>query len=233
MAVVQRGCGELVDAVRAGLAAVADPAVAPEMQRYMKSAMPFRGVPKPARERLLRAVLLDHAVAEAGQLRMAVRELWTNASYREERYLALAIVGHRRFAGWQDPSWVPLYREWIVSGAWWDVTDEIANRRIGPLLRAYPDGVTPVMLEWTVDGDPWLRRTSILCQLGSGERTDLALLTAAIEASVDDQDFFLRKAIGWALRQHARCDPDWVRAFVVEHPQLSPLSRREALRHVT
>lgn len=229
---MQRGCAEFVSAVRAGLVRVADPAAAPEMQRYMKSAMPFRGVPKPAREQVLRAVLVEHTVADPGQLRAVVHELWTGATFREERYLALSIASHRRFAGWQDPSWVPLYRDWIVSGAWWDFTDEIASRRIGPLLRTYPSELTPVLRQWSDDPDPWLRRTSIICQLGSRERTDLALLTDAIEASIDDPDFFLRKGIGWALRQHSRTDADWVRMFVATHPALSPLSRREALRLV-
>jgi 3-methyladenine DNA glycosylase AlkD len=125
---------------------------------------------------------------------------------------------------------VPLLRHWIVTGAWWDFTDEIASRRIGLLLRADPGHVGPVMREWSTDPDRWLRRTSVICQLGSGPATDTALLTAAIEANLDDPDFFLRKGIRWALRQHARTDPAWVRTFVARHPGLSPLSRREALR---
>jgi 3-methyladenine DNA glycosylase AlkD len=72
----------------------------------------------------------------------------------------------------------------------------------------------------------------VICQLGSRERTDLTLLTEAIEANLDDGDFFLRKGIGWALRQYARTDPGWVRAFVSAHPALSPLSRKEALKHL-
>jgi 3-methyladenine DNA glycosylase AlkD len=171
---------------------------------------------------------LSHSVA----LRAAVDELWDGARFREERYLALSLTGHRRHLRWLEPSWVPLYHHWIVSGAWWDFTDEIASKRIGPLLRADPAAVLPVVREWISDPDRWLRRTAVICQLGSGEATDTALLAEAIEANLADPDFFLRKAVGWALRRHARTDPDWVRTFVADHPGLSPLSRREALRHI-
>jgi 3-methyladenine DNA glycosylase AlkD len=202
------------------------------MQRYMKSAMPFRGVAKPARERLLKAAVAEHPLADASTLDAAVRELWDGAEFREERYLALSLTGHRRYAPWLDPSWVPLLRRWIVTGAWWDFTDEIASRRIGPLLRAHPDTLRPVVRTWITDPDRWLRRTAVICQLQAAGATDTALLTEAIEANLDDPDFFLRKGVGWALRQYARTDPDWVRTFVAEHPGLSPLSRREALRHL-
>ena len=222
----------IVERLRTDLATHADAAAADGMRRYMKSAMPFRGVAKPERERLLRAALADHPLPGAAVLDTAVRELWDGAQFREERYLALSLTGHRRHARWLDASWVPRYRHWIVTGAWWDFTDEIANRRIGPLLRTDPATVGPVVRGWISDPDRWLRRTSVICQLGAGPATDTALLTDAIEANLADPDFFLRKGIGWALRQHGRTDPDWVRAFVATHPGLSPLSRREALRRL-
>src|SRR5690606_41350729 len=114
------------------------------MQRYMKSAMPFRGVPKPARERLLKAAVAAHAIADARELEAVVRELWDGARFREERYLALSLTGHRRHQPWLGPPWLPLLRPWSVTGAWWDFTDEIATRRTGPLLRAPPDGPRPL-----------------------------------------------------------------------------------------
>jgi 3-methyladenine DNA glycosylase AlkD len=221
---------EFATAARAALAAHADPAAAAAMQAYMKSAMPFRGVAKPARERLFRTLVRDHPPPDAAALLAEVRKLWDGAGYREERYLALALVERHR--GWAEASWVTdLYQGWIVEGAWWDFTDEIATRHVGPLVRAH--GLQPLMRTWAVHPDRWLRRTSVICQLGAKSGTDLALLTDAIEANLDDPDFFLRKGIGWALRQHARIDPAWVQRFVDEHPGLSPLSRREALKHLT
>lgn len=224
---------DLATAVRRGLAARADPDVAPGMQRYMKSPMPFRGVPRPGREELLRELVATRPVPSPAEFTAAVHDLWDGAEYREERYLALTLTGHRRWSPPQDASWVPRYRRWIVSGAWWDFTDEIASRRIGVLLRADPDALTPLLRTWAGDADRWLRRTAVIAQLGSGPGTDLRLLADAIEANLADPDFFLRKGIGWALRQHSRTDPDWVRAFVAAHPGLSGLSRKEALRHLT
>ena len=79
----------------------------------------------------------------------------------------------------------------------------------------------------------WVRRTAIIAQVGAGEHADPALLADVIEPNLADRDFFIRKAIGWALRDHARADPAWVRAFVTAHDsELSGLSRREALRHL-
>ena len=109
---------------------------------------------------------------------------------------------------------------------------EAANRGVGPLLRGFPDEMTPVMHAWATEEDLWKRRTSIICQLSFKEDTDTALLTAAIEANVGDRDFFIRRGIGWALRQFARTEPGWVRAFVDSHPDLSPLSVREAVKHL-
>ena len=96
-----------------------------------------------------------------------------------------------------------------------------------------PGFATPLVRAWADDPDPWIRRIAIISQVGRKQRVDAALLAAAIVPSLDDPEFFLRKAIGWALRQHARVDPDWVRAFVAEHgDEMSRLSRREALKHL-
>ncbi|TNC19837.1 DNA alkylation repair protein [Amycolatopsis alkalitolerans] len=223
---------ELVSAVRTELAAVADPVKAPEMRRYMKSAMPFYGVPKPQRQAVTRRLFAGYPLPDRGAFVGAVEKLWREAEFREERYVAIDLTGYRASARWQDSSLLPLYEEMIVTGAWWDFVDEIAARRVGPILRAEPAVVGPLMRKWAVDPDLWRRRTAIICQLGAKDRTDLELLTFAIEASIGERDFFLRKGIGWALRQHSRVDPGWVRRFVDEHPGLAPLSVREALKHV-
>jgi 3-methyladenine DNA glycosylase AlkD len=104
---------------------------------------------------------------------------------------------------------------------------------VGDVLAAHRAEVTPVIRKWAVDGDPWLRRTAVICQLRHGPDTDLDLLRFAIEANVADTSFWLRKAIGWALRQQARTDPEWVRAEVDRlDGRISGLSRREALKHL-
>jgi 3-methyladenine DNA glycosylase AlkD len=220
----------LVTAVRNGLAARADRAKAPDMQRYMKSEMPFRGVQRPARKELGTAVFAEHPMSDVDEWTATVLELWRGAEYREERYLALDLTAY--YPRWQTPERMPLYEELIVTGAWWDFVDELANRRVGPLVRGYPGELVPLMRAWSKDPDLWKRRTSIICQLSSKEQTDTALLADTIEANIADRDFFLRKGIGWALRQFAKTEPGWVRAYVDAHPGLSPLSVREATKHL-
>jgi 3-methyladenine DNA glycosylase AlkD len=222
----------LLAAVRDGLAAAGDPVKAPGMQAYMKSAMPFRGVQKPRRTTLLRLAFAAHPLADMPTWRATVLALWREAAYREERYAAIDLSGARRYTRWQTPDLLPLYDELVTTGAWWDYVDEVATRRIGPLLRAYPGDLTPVVRRWAADSDAWRRRSAVICQVGSKEATDLGLLADTIDANMADPNFFLRKGIGWALREQAKTDPEWVRRFVVARPQLSPLSRREALKHV-
>jgi 3-methyladenine DNA glycosylase AlkD len=222
----------LLDAARSNLAELADPVKAPQMQRYMRSAMPYRGVAKPERAKLARQLFADFPLTSPESFVATTRALWDEARWREERYLAMDLTGHRAYRDWQRPDLLPLYEHMIVTGAWWDYVDEIASRRVGPLLLAYPDKIAPVMRAWSRDPDLWRRRTSIICQLAAKERTDVPLLAECLEAGIGEKDFFIRKAIGWALRQHARIDPDWVRTFVASHPGLSPLSVREATKHL-
>lgn len=222
----------LILAVRRGLAEVADPAKAPGMQAYMKSSMPYRGVPKPIRAKLLKPIFAENPLPDRVTFSHAAETLWREAEFREERYAAIDLTGLREYAPWQDAELIPLYEEMIVTGAWWDYVDEVAIRRIGPILLAEPAQVTPIMAGWAYDSDLWRRRTAVICQVGAKAATDTALLTQTIEATLEDRDFFLRKGIGWALRDYAKTDPDWVRRFVADHPGLSTLSHREALKHL-
>ncbi len=223
----------LVQAVRSELEAAGDPVKAGPMQAYMKSEMAYRGVPSPGVKRICRELFAAHPLATRETWDATVRALWDKATFREERYVAIALTGYKLYRGWQDLEALELYDHLVTTGAWWDYVDEIAARRIGPILRGHPESVTPVLLLWSRDNDIWRRRTAIISQLGSGEAVDTKLLAACIEPSLGRSEFFLRKAIGWALRQHARVDPDWVRAYVNRHSaELSPLSRKEAMKHL-
>ena len=221
---------ELVDTVRHLLHERADPALAPGQQAYMKSAMPFLGVRVPEVRRLVKSAARSHPPADVGDLEHSARRLWDEATYREERYAATALTGMRVAMGSLDV--LDLLEHMAVTGAWWDHVDEVAHR-VGTVLAVHPDEVEPVVRRWIASDDLWLRRVAIICQLDRKADTDLALLTAAIDAASDSPEFFLRKAIGWALRQHSKVDPGWVRDFVAEREHvLSGLSRREALKHV-
>ncbi|MCP2345018.1 DNA alkylation repair protein [Nonomuraea roseoviolacea] len=219
------------DAVRAALRAAAEPAKAPLMQAYMKSSMPFLGVQAGPRRAALKRVFAGHRIATAPEWRQAVLALWREAEYREERYAAVELTGHAHYRAFQTLYTLPMYEEMIVSGAWWDFVDELATHRVGGLLAAFPEAMRPLLLEWAHDGDLWKRRTAILCQNRFKERTDTALLYACIEPSLSDNDFFARKAIGWALREYAKTNPDEVVRYV-RAKGISGLSRREALKNL-
>ncbi len=224
---------DLVNGVRTVLAAAGDPVRAVGQQRYMKSAMPYRGVRMPAVVTLCRAVYAEHVLPDRTSWETAVRALWDEAEFREERYAAIALTGCRAYAAYQDAGTLPLYDHLIVTGAWWDYVDDLAIRRVGPILRIDPTNVAPVLRNWSADDDMWRRRTSILAQIGSRSDTDLELLVDCLAPNLAHPEFFVRKAIGWALREHAKTDPDWVQGFVARHRhELSPLSYREATRHL-
>jgi 3-methyladenine DNA glycosylase AlkD len=224
----------LQEDVRATLRAAADPSKAAPMQAYMKSAMPYYGVPSPARRVISRAVRTRHPFDDRARWERAIRRLWDEAEHREERYVAIDLTDRRP---WQDAGTIPLYRHLIVTGAWWDFVDEVAIRRVGPILRADPIPVGATLRAWAVEEDLWLRRSAIIAQVGSKSATDTALLTEVIDANLGDhaleRNFFIRKGIGWALREHAKTDPQWVRAFVdARTGRLSALSIKEATKHL-
>lgn len=225
---------ELVDTLRAALRGEADPERAVGQQRYMKSAMPFLGLTSPGRRATVRPILADPALRceSRGEWERAIGHLWDEAEYREERYAALDLLRHRTYRTWRDPDLMPLVEHLVVTGAWWDLVDELSNV-VGEVLLIDPEGEGLRMREWAERDDLWLRRSAIISQLRHKDRTDTDLLEHVIEVNLDDREFFIRKAIGWALRQYARTDPVWVQSFVDRHTlRLSGLSRREALKHL-
>jgi 3-methyladenine DNA glycosylase AlkD len=223
----------LISEIRSALSAAGDPEKAVTQQAYMKSELPYHGITSPDLKRLLRPVLALYEPESRDAHEATVRTLWDEVTHREEWYAAIALARHRRARQWLDPASVPLWRHLIVTGAWWDVVDEIAAHLVGQTLAAHRAEVTPVMQAWATDDDLWLRRTSLICQLTFRGETDLDLLRHAIDSNIDDPSFWLRKAIGWALRQHARTDPDWVLAEVARHgDRMAGLSRREATKHL-
>jgi 3-methyladenine DNA glycosylase AlkD len=224
---------EVISAVREGLAELADSDAAAPMQAYMKSTMPFRGVKTPALVALVRRVIAERPLRNRASWEFTVLALWDDACFREERYAALDLCAHRSALAWQGADTIRLYDRFIVDGAWWEFVDTVATRLVRPILLADRLGVEPVVRRWAGDDDMWRRRAAILVQVGAGGATDTTLLADVIDANLADRHFFIRKAIGWALRDYARTDPEWVRSFVdARADRLSPLSIREATRHL-
>lgn len=223
----------LVRTVRQALEQAADPVKAPQMQAYMKSAMPYHGVSAPVLKRLCREAFAAHPLASFDDWQRVVLELWRTATFREERYAAVLLTESRQYREHVTFASVPMFEELIVTGAWWDFVDTIAGHSLGAILRAEPKRMKPLMRRWSKDKDMWKRRAAILCQLGCKRETDLVLLYDCIEPNLSHKDFFIRKAIGWALRQYAWTDPKEVGRYVKANTKrLSGLSVREAMKNI-
>ena len=224
----------LLATLRRELRSSANSANAPAMQAYMKSAMPFLGVSAVPMRAACKRIFTDHPISDKRTWQKDVLTLWRRALYREERYGAIELSGDKRARAFQTFDVLPLYEEMIVTGAWWDYVDTIATHRLDQLLRTEPRRMRKAMLAWSQSPDLWQRRSAILCQITFKTETDLELLYGCIDPSLASKEFFLRKAIGWALRQYARSDPREVVRYVRAHQdELSPLSKREALKNVT
>ncbi|HYU62839.1 MAG TPA: DNA alkylation repair protein [Verrucomicrobiae bacterium] len=221
----------MIEELRRRMAAAADPKKAAGMQAYMKSAMPYYGINLPELRTISRLVF-DGEVMDCDRWRAAILELWRGARRREERYVAQHLLGSKKHRDCLTPADMPMLEEMVVTGAWWDHVDELAMA-VGELLRKFPKQMRPLMRKWSTDANLWKRRVSIICQLRFKRDTDLDLLYANIEPNLADRDFFIRKAIGWALRQYAWTDPKEVARYVrANEARLSGLSKREALKNI-
>ena len=214
---------EFITDLRQALEEASDPARAEQQRAYLKSEMAMYGVGVPDTRRLAQRIAATHSDVwtEVATWEAALRRLWDGAAHREERYAALAVIRAKlstSHAGRMES--LALYEHFLRTGQWWDLVDETSHA-VGLVVRKHPAAVARMRV-WATDPDVWVRRSAILCQLQHKADT----------VNQEDPEFFIRKAIGWALRDYARTDGDWVRAFVQAHPRLSPLSRREALKRL-
>jgi len=224
----------LRESVRETLLSLADPEKAAPMRAYMKSAMPYAGVSAVPLQKMCKTLFAGLHYETAAAWRGDVLAIWRNATYREERYAAIALTGLRAARPFQRIDAMKLYEELIISGAWWDYIDTIATQRLWEILRNDPAPMNQLMRAWSQDDNIWKRRSAIICQNKAKRMTDLDLLYAVMEPSIASKEFFLRKAIGWALREYAWTNPDEVRRYVTENAsRLSGLTRREALKNIT
>jgi 3-methyladenine DNA glycosylase AlkD len=196
------------------------------MQAYMKGIAPFLGIKTPARRALFKAHLALSGTPSMVELPAVVRAAFAQPE-REWHYCAVdLLVKQARKLG---PEHLPLLEELITAKSWWDTVDLLASNVVGVVLKRYPDAVARWNQRWVDSPDRWLNRTAILFQLKWKHDTEEALLFANVRQHAAHPDFFIRKAIGWALRAYSISAPLAVERFVAQQ-NLSPLSRHEALR---
>ena len=220
----------IADTIAELLAGRADPEKAEKMASYMKTEMPFYGVQASPRDEIIREVKAQIEVENHEDYKALVLALW-NRPHREEKYIAVRLA--RRFSEFIDTRSLPLYEKLVREGAWWDFVDEIAGHLVGGVLDTEPEKTWPVLDEWIEDDLLWIRRTALLAQKRRKERTDEERLFRYCLACADDEEFFIRKAIGWALREYSYIDPDGVRQFLDDHKdRFSALTIREASKRL-
>jgi 3-methyladenine DNA glycosylase AlkD len=211
------------------LSAAADPVRAAGMAAYMRDQFPFLGLPSPALRSLERSALAGLPAPAEADLVAVAAACWERPE-REYQYVACDYL--RTHVAIPGPGFLAPARTLITTKSWWDTVDPLSTRFVGGLVERHPSLVTE-MDAWSRDDNLWLIRTAILHQLHYGERTDTGRLFGYCLGQAAHPDFFVRKAIGWALRHYARTDPDAVREFVSQHrARLSPLSVREATKHL-
>ncbi len=215
-----------VDALRSLFQSQADPIAAVPMQAYMRDQFPYLGIKMPMQRALLREFTDEHGLPTLKDLDMVLLALWAMPE-REFQYAALGLLG--KFDDQLPAEFIGMLEALLTTNSWWDTVDSLATHTVGIHFRRFPDVREDTLRRWRQSDDFWLRRTCILFQNKYKTGTDFDLLKAIICENLGSKEFFINKAIGWALREYTRVDPVGVRAFVAETP-LAPLSAREALK---
>lgn len=199
-----------------------------KMKSYLRNQFEFIGLNAGTRREIQRELLRDKGFPGKDDLLMIVRELWTLPE-REYQHCAAEWMG--RYIKKADRDIIRLIEYLISTKSWWDTVDYIAINLAGTVFRKYPDLIIPVTSRWMDSGNIWLQRSCILFQLKYKKDTDLELVYSFIDRLSGSKEFFIKKAIGWFLREYSKLDPMEVKRFV-ESRKLQPLSVREAMKYV-
>jgi 3-methyladenine DNA glycosylase AlkD len=196
------------------------------MEKYMRNQFAFFGIKTPERNALMREFLKENGKPPVDELPAIVRSLWREPQ-RECQYAAMTLLDKRARDLTKDH--LPLIEEIILTGSWWDTIDLIASNIVGRIHEK--DGAEEYLEKWIHSDNFWLNRTAILHQLKYKERTDEKRLFRYILMHNESKEFFIQKAIGWALREYSKTNPEAVQQFI-DRENLAPLSKREGLKHI-
>ena len=206
----------------------ADPVQAGPMKKYMRDQFEYLGIKTPQNGALQKEFYKEHGLPELAELDSILRDLWA-LPQREFQYVGMGLLG--KFEKQLPADFIKTVEYLIVTKSWWDTVDAIAGHTVGTHFKRFPKVRETYLKKWRKSENLWLRRTTILFQLGYKKETDFELLSEIIRENLGSNEFFINKAIGWALRQYAYADPKAVTKFV-NSTQLQPLSRREAMKHL-
>lgn len=218
---------EYLNALEEAFRKAQDPERAEQMTAYMRGQYEYYGILAKPRTDMIRAHIRDQGLPVDP---VEVIELCWERPQREWQYTGMELAERAHKKGLLKEA-MTLFRFMIANKSWWDTVDYIASNSVGREMERTENG-RPFMEGWLNSGNLWLQRTTLLFQLKYKDRVDTDWLSYAIVSLKDDSEFFIQKAIGWALRQYARVQPDWVRNEV-EKQGLTGLAKREALKHLS
>jgi 3-methyladenine DNA glycosylase AlkD len=197
-----------------------------QMKKYMKERFEYWGIKSPLRRELIRDFLKANGKPEAEELPEIVKALW-QMPQREFHYFAQELA--EKFVKNAGKDFLELIEYLITTKSWWDTVDFIATHLAAKFFRQYPEMIYEVSARWMNSGNMWLQRSALLFQLKYKTNTDTELLFSYIRQLSGSKEFFIRKAIGWTLREYSKTDAQAVLQFLDE-TELSPFSQREALK---
>lgn len=199
-----------------------------QMRAYLKDKFDMYGIKTPLRRQLSKEFIQLWRKANERIPTSLLLQLWAMPQ-REYQYVALDLLD--KYKRSSRPEDLQLFETLILDKSWWDTVDALASHQVGWLFLRHGELIDAATAKWMDSGNMWLQRTCLLYQLGYKNQTNWPRLQSYILALASSREFFLRKAIGWALRQYAKTDPEAVKAFVHTHSHsLAPLSIREALK---
>lgn len=204
--------------------------IAQQQSAYMKNKFEFFGLKAPKCREIYKPFLAKNALPQKDEAIAIAKELYAQPQ-RELHYFAMELMfKYKKVYDISDISWIEFL---ITHNSWWDTVDYIADKIAGAYLAKFPEQISPVTQQWVKTGNIWLQRSALLFQLKYKDETDTDLLENYIEELAHEKEFFIRKAIGWVLREYAKTDAYWVRNFVhTNEDKLSGLSVREALKNI-
>jgi len=207
---------------------VADPANAVEMKRYMRDQFEYLGIRAPDRRLINKELTKQYGLPKVAAMPALIKALWAKPE-REYQYAAIDLL-QQLHKEWTAAD-IQLIEYMITHKSWWDSVDAVASCLAGPWLKKFKTTQPAVTDKWSCSNDMWLQRTAIIFQNAYKQHTNEQLLHKYILQHAHSKEFFIQKAIGWALREYSKTNPESVRTFVNSHA-LAPLSRREALKRI-
>ncbi len=219
---------DYIEALEVAFLLNADPVIKMGKEAYMRNKFVFHGIRAPHIKEIARPFFSKANLPAKDELATIVKILW-NKPEREFQYFAQELAS--KYLKRHDKNDIELYECMVIHKSWWDSVDFIANKLIGSYFQRYPKKVKPYTKKWLRSENMWLQRSALLFQLKYKQDTHTEVLSSVIKSLTGSNEFFINKAIGWALREYAKTNPDWVMDFV-DNTELSNLSRREAVRRI-